>query len=174
VGLAVVLAGGVVIAGCSSSTPATPLPDGGSGSTSATPTPSPTRSVDPVVAAYLAYWDAVIHANATANPGDPPLARHIAGTELAAVRNSIRLNRVQGLSVRGSVTHQPRLVSTTGDSATVEDCYDTSAWSPVEIKTGKGVGSEPDNGTGRYKSRFTLRQTSGNWLVVASTPTENC
>ena len=173
-GLVTTLAAGIAIAGCSSSTPSTPLPSGASGPTSSAASPTATGSADPVLAGYLTYWDAVIHANAAADPNDPLLAQHAGGAALADLRGGISRNRVQQIRVRGTVTHQARVLARTGDTATVDDCYDTKSWRPADIKTGKDIGAIPDNGTGRYRERYTLRQIGGDWLVVASKITGSC
>ena len=47
------------------------------------------------------------------------------------VRATVSRNKVQKLSLRGEVGHSPRPVKVTGTTATVEDCYDISAWNPV-------------------------------------------
>jgi hypothetical protein len=174
-GLAGMLAGGIVVTGCSSPTPSTPLPDGGGGpTTTTTAAPTPTGDADPVLAGYLAYWDAVIHANATANPNDPALAQHASGAALTEARTTITRNRIQQLAVRGTVTHKARVLARTGVSATVDDCYDSKDWKPVEIKTGRDIGAIPDNGTGRYRDRYTMRQVAGMWLVVTRKTTGSC
>jgi hypothetical protein len=173
-GVAALLAGGLAMTGCGTSTPAAPLPDGGNGPTSTSPTATATGETDPVLAGYLAYWDAVIHANATASPNDPLLVQHATGAALTDIRAGIARNRTQELSVRGTVTHQARVLARDGDSATVDDCYDTRNWKPVDVKSGKDIGAVPDNGTGRYRERYTMRQISGIWLVVTSKSTGSC
>jgi hypothetical protein len=169
------LATGAALTACGSPTPPTPLPDGG-GPTSAGPSPTATGSgpADPVLAGYLSYWDAVIHAHAAANPNDPLLARHATGAALADLRGNITRNRTQKLSVRGTVTHQARVIARTGDSATVDDCFDTTDWQAVDIATGRRIDAIPDNGTGRYRERTAMRQTSGNWLAVTIKDTGSC
>jgi hypothetical protein len=150
------------------------LPAGGSTAASPTPSASTSGAADPVLAGYLAYWGAVIHAHAVANANDPLLAQHATGGALAYIRGNITRNRTQQLSVRGTVTHQARVVAAAGDSATIDDCFDTTDWQAVDIKTGKPIGAIPDNGTGRYRERVTMRQISGNWLAVAIKDTGSC
>jgi hypothetical protein len=122
----------------------------------------------PVLTAYLAYWDAVIHAHRTANPADPGLARLAAGRELAKVRAAVARNRIQRVSIRGTVTHRPAVASVTGASAVVEDCYDISGWDPVDMRTGKPIDAVEAGGTGRYRGRFGLQSGAGGWRVVSS------
>jgi hypothetical protein len=131
-------------------------------------------AADPVLAGYLAYWDAVVHAHAMANPNDPLLAQHASGAALTEVRGTITRNRIQKLSVRGTVTHQARVLARSGDSATVDDCFDTKAWKAVDLTTGKSIGDIPDNGTGRYRERTAMRQIGGNWLVTSVKDTGSC
>jgi hypothetical protein len=165
----------LALAGCAGGSTASSLPDGTGGTTGA-PSPS-AASPDgggPVLTAYLAYWNAVLHAHQTTNPADPELARHAAGAELTKVRRAVALNRQQQISIRGTVTHQPRVASVTRTAAVVEDCYDVSGWDPVDRRTGKPIEAVDAGGTGRYKGRFGLRPGAGGWYVVSSATQGAC
>jgi hypothetical protein len=164
----------LLLAGCGSGAPA-PLPgDAGGPTGSPSPGASPSEPGSPVLAGYLAYWDAVVHAHRTTNPADPELAQHAAGAELTKVRGVVARNRQQRISIRGEVSHQPTLVSVTGAAAVVEDCYDVSGWDPVDVRTGKAVDAVDAGGTGRYRGRFELRRGAGGWSVVRSTTLGAC
>jgi hypothetical protein len=177
-GVGLTCAGAVlmVLAGCSGNAdPATSLPE--ATSTPASPSARTSSGQDAngrVLAAYLAYWDAVIHAHRTANPADPVLAKHAAGAELTKVRQTVARNRIQQISIRGTVTHKPAVESVTGSAAVVADCYDISAWDPVNLRTGLPIDALEQGGTGRYRARYTLRAVAGTWVVSASSTSGGC
>jgi hypothetical protein len=164
-GVAAVLA----VAGCggSGTTALPPGPDtAGSTAPAGAASPSPTREADPVLAAYLRYWDAVVGANAKADPKDAALARVAAEPQLSRVRDTVSRNKTQQLSLRGVVRHAPKPAAVSGGTATLEDCYDISGWNPVNLKTGERVEVTEEGGTGRYRARYTLRRSGERWLVV--------
>jgi hypothetical protein len=165
-----------LLAGCGGSAPIAGLPgsDGSTGPAPSSAAPSSGGVQDQVLAGYLAYWDAVIHAHRTANAADPELARHAAGAELTKVRGVVARNRVQSISIRGSVSHQPTVTAAAGTSAVVQDCYDVSGWDPVDIRTGKPIAAVEEGGTGRYKGRFSLHRATGTWYVVNSATLGAC
>jgi hypothetical protein len=121
---------------------------------------------DPVLAAYLRFWDAVVAANRAADPSLAALRTAAADPELARARATVSRNKVQKLSLRGVVDHSPRPAQVTGATATIEDCYDISGWNPVRLDTGRPVEATDESGTGRYRARYTLRRTGSGWLVV--------
>lgn len=121
---------------------------------------------DPVLASYLRFWDAVVAANRTADPNLAALRTTAADPELSKVRATVSRNKVQKLSLRGEVGHSPQPARITGNTATIEDCYDISGWNPVRLDTGQPVDATDESGTGRYRARFTLRRDGSGWLVV--------
>jgi len=165
----------LLLAGCAREAPAAPLPSGSAGAAPpAGPSGGPTGPGDAVLAAYLGYWDAVVHAHRGANPADPVLARHAAGAELTRVRGAVARNRQQQISIRGTVTHQPRVASVSGATAEVDDCYDISRWNPVSLRTGRAIKASQQSGTGRYRGQFGLREGTGGWIVVSSSISGAC
>ena len=153
----------------------TELPAGRAASTpAATPSTEAAGSQDPVLASYLRYWEAVVAANRAADPGLAALRTVAAEPELSRVRATVSRNKVQKLSLRGQVSHSPQPASVTGTTATIEDCYDISRWSPVRLDTGKPVDAVDESGTGRYRARYTLRRSVGGWLVVNHTALGGC
>jgi hypothetical protein len=162
-----------LMGGCGGSAPV-PLPDGAGSSLPAGPTATGTGPDSQVLAAYLAYWDAVIHAHRAATAADPVLARHAAGRELTKVRNAVDRNRVQQLSIRGTVKHQPKVAAVSGAAAVVDDCYDVTAWKPVSLRNGQPIKVIEQGGTGRYRGRFELRRGAGGWVVVSSSISGAC
>lgn len=163
----------LLLAGCGGSAPAQ-LPDGAGPSAAPSPTAVGTGPESQVLAAYLAYWDAVIHAHRVSTAADPVLAQHAAGAELAKVRSAVERNRVQQLSLRGTVKHRPTVSGVSGATAVVVDCYDVSAWKPVSLRNGQPIKVIEEGGTGRYRGRFELRRGAGGWVVVGSSISGAC
>ena len=129
---------------------------------------------DPVLASYLRFWDAVVAANRAADPSLVGLRTAAADPELSRVRATVSRNKVQKLSLRGEVGHSPRPAKVTGSTATIEDCYDISAWNPVRLDTGQPIDVTEESGTGRYRARYTLRRSGAGWLVVNHTALGGC
>ena len=154
----------------------TELPAGpAAGSTPAsTPSTEAASTDDPVLGSYLRYWDAVVAANRTADPGLAALRTAAAEPELSRVKASVARNKVQKLSLRGEVGHAPGPTKVTGTTATLEDCYDISRWNPVRLDTGEPVDAVDESGSGRYRARYTLRRKSTGWLVVNHTALGSC
>lgn len=161
-----------------SSAPAAPLPGTTGRTASSSPGPaSPTAGAPraQVLAAYLGYWDAVLRAHRTANPAEPELARHAAEPELTKVRQTVSRNKIQNLSLRGTVTHRPSVTVVDASTAQVDDCYDSTGWNPVSLRTGQPIAAVPENGTGRYRARFALRSAGGGrWRVIRSSELGGC
>ena len=160
--------------GCADGGGASALP-AGPAATPAPPTAAPaTAATDPVATAYLRFWDAVVAAHRAGDPAAPGLAAVAADPQLTRVRQAVSRNRIQRLSVRGTVGHRLRPARTSGDTATLEDCYDISAWNPVDLRTGKPVEVTEEGGTGRYRARYTLRRAGSGWRVVDQTALGGC
>jgi hypothetical protein len=144
------------------------LPPGSAAPAATTPAraaASPTPG-DPVLAAYLRFWDAVVAAHEASDPQSAALARAAGNPELGRVRATVSRNKAQKLSLRGEVTHDPEPAAVSGATATLEDCYDISGWNPVNLATGERVDVTESGGTGRYRARWTLRRSGSSWLVV--------
>jgi hypothetical protein len=165
------------LAGCSADGTARSLPSEvptGSPSTPAVTTTPAASPADQVRSAYLRYWAAVVAAHRAADPRSPALAAVAADPQLSEVRTTIERNRLQQISLRGEVTHRPGAVRVSGGSATVEDCYDLSAWNPVSTRTGEAIDVTDENGTGRHRARFTLRRSGAAWVVTTDTILGSC
>ena len=161
-------------AGCADGGGVSALP-AGPAATPAPPTTAPaTAATDPVATAYLRFWDAVVAAHRAGDPAAPGLAAVAADPQLTRVRQAVSRNRIQRLSVRGTVGHRLLPARTSGDTATLEDCYDISAWNPVDLRTGKPVEVTEEGGTGRYRARYTLRRAGSGWRVVDQTALGGC
>jgi hypothetical protein len=164
-------------AGCAGPGGTTELPAGPATATSAaSPTAAPTTAPadDQVLAAYRRFWDTVVAAHKASDPQLPALGTTAAEPELAKVRKAVALNRQQKISLRGTVGHTPRVTAVTGATATVEDCYDISAWDPVDVRTGAAIDVTASSGTGRYHARYTLRRPAGTWVVTDQVTLGGC
>jgi hypothetical protein len=150
------------------------LPAGPAAPTSAAPSVTPVSADDQVLAAYRTFWDAVIAAHKASNPQLPALSAAAAGPELGKVRKAVALNRQQQLSLRGTVGHGPQTVRVAGAGATVEDCYDISAWDPVDVRTGDAIDVSDSGGTGRYHARYTLERSGAGWIVTDDAALGGC
>ena len=168
-----------VLAACGGDTGSTALPPPPSGSTAVTAAPTTSAAAaqtpeEQVLAGYQRFWDAVVAAHEAADPAIPALAAAAADPELGRVRAAVARNKIQKLSLRGEVTHDPRPAPVRGSTATVEDCYDISGWNPVNLTTGERVDAIESGGTGRYRARYTLRRTGSGWVVVNQKPLGGC
>lgn len=147
-----------------------PAPSGSAPST-ATATGAPR---DQVLAAYLRYWDAVLVAHRQADPRSAGLTGVAVDPALSKIRSTIDRNRIQRISLRGQVSHDPVVRQVAGSTATVEDCYDISGWNPVNLTTGAAIDVTEEGGTGRYRVRYTLRRSGSSWLVATDSPLGGC
>jgi hypothetical protein len=154
----------------------TELPAGppAASTSAATPATEAAAGEDPLLASYLRFWDAVVAANRAADPGLVALRTVAADPELSRVRDTVSRNKIQKLSLRGEVGHAPRPAAVTGTTATLEDCYDISRWTPVRLDTGTPLDAADESGTGRYRARYTLRRSGAGWLVVNHTALGSC
>jgi hypothetical protein len=119
-----------VLAGCGGGSPdAQPTPTASSPSPIPSPTPSPTSTDQSTpVAAYRAYYAAVIEAGRTANWRSPALPATATGEALRTIVERLRRLATNGQTLRGTVRLNPTAEPVTGDTATVEDCQDSSGW----------------------------------------------
>ena len=176
-GVAAALLPLAAVAACGGDDAPSTLPggsDAAAGGTTPAPAATSASAGQQVLAAYLRYWDAVIAAHAKADPRSAGLATVAADPELSKVRAAVDRNRIQQISLRGTVAHTPGAIRTAGTGATVEDCYDISGWNPVNTKTGAPIDVTEEGGTGRYRVRYTLRRSGAGWLVVTDAPLGGC
>jgi hypothetical protein len=163
----------LAVPACTSPAPAEPLPAQPT-SASRAPTAVPNEPNAQILGAYLGYWDAVIAAHRASNPRLPLLAQRARNPELTKVRQTVDRNRVQHISVRGTVSHRAGVQSVSGSAAVVVDCYDVSQWNPVDTRTGAQISSVEEGGTGRHRARYTLTKSAGRWIVSNSAVLGGC
>jgi hypothetical protein len=124
-----------------------------------------------VLAAYRAYWDDVIAAGKTADWQSPQLANHATGQALQTVRDHYRQLRAEGLIDRGTVTLHPRVTALRDETATIQDCTDTSRFLKYDAKTGALRDTsvpELDN------IEITLQRIKGAWTVTQTAGRGKC
>jgi hypothetical protein len=122
---------------------------------------------------YLAYWDALLRANAVSDPEFADLLAHAGGEQLAAARAGIAQSKKGGIVAKGTVDHDVREVRLEGDLAYVVDCVDLRNWLQYSISTGAVV---PDQYVDRPKQlgQFTLAPRDGAWLVTQTREAGSC
>jgi hypothetical protein len=151
-------------AGCGGGSPkATPAPSTTSLSPTASPTPSPTAAFDQSspVAAYRAYYAAVIKAARTANWRSPDLPATATGKALASIAENLRRLETKGQTLRGTVKINPTPGPVNATSATVYDCQDSSGWLTYD-RSGRPVATgSPRND----RVVATVVRESGIWKV---------
>lgn len=138
------------------------------GSPSVEPTgDAPTKAL----AAYNGYWETYV--TAAANPGAPTpnLAKYVADPMLTTLRVTLRQFRDQGIVYKGRPIWAPRAtsVNTTAVpySVSIEDCFDSAAWTPVFASTGKSAAAPGQANRYVITSTVKLFDVEG-WLVVES------
>jgi hypothetical protein len=124
-----------------------------------------------VEADYLAYWDAVLKAQAGPTPEDPELKKHATGQAYRENYTNLSTLRREGWRTKGSYSHRVEVVSIEGETARLQDCADPSKSRLYSVKTGKPV--EQAIGK-RGKTEYTLRRQNGVWKVAAMTDAGRC
>jgi hypothetical protein len=139
-------------------------------STSTTEVSTTTVAGDPVIAAYLAFWDMYVELGGTPPPFNaggvtPRLEELTTGAEKAQLFEFLQKNAATGLVLRGEIEHSPTVVSNDGSVAVVRDCLDDRI----------GVYRVADNSRvdtddpARRLYAVSLRQDGGKWRVEAVT-----
>lgn len=122
----------VLLAACGgrapNASPTTSTPPAPSPAATTAPTQTPTRDQSTPVAAYRAYYAAVIAAGHTADWRSPALAATATGKALSAIAENLRRLEMKGHTLRGTVKINPTLGPVNGNTATVYDCQDSSGW----------------------------------------------
>lgn len=145
-------------------------------STSTTKVSTTTVAGDPVIAAYLAFWDMYVELGGTPPPFNaggvtPRLEELTTGAEKAQLFEFLQKNAATGLVLRGEIEHSPTVVSNDGSVAVVRDCLDDRI----------GVYRVADNSRvdtddpARRLYTVSLRQDGGKWRVeTVTTGPEPC
>ncbi len=171
--LGVVLLGGLLAAGCSSSStgssagpePGIPSTAAASAGTPAVSTPSPQRTStgDVVNDGYVFFWVAFINALAAGDPNFPDLTQRASGQALAFARDAVTTYRTEGWTrvVKDGYRIDSRVVQRQADTARVSDVQDWSKWPLVHGDNDEIVpGSTP-----RQCITAGLVRRNGSWIV---------
>jgi hypothetical protein len=165
--LAIVLAAGIVSASC----------DSGQASTSpertraATPTPSattvPAKVQRAIIHDYEVGWNAVFTSSDPPKPDDPRLAQHLSGEFLGQLTETLNNDAAAGTVRRGTQVFDPTVVSVSGASATVRDCYSNNwlIYAAAGNSLGVPEGMRLENPTGPRLRIVTLVQDAGVWKI---------
>ncbi len=156
---ALTLALGLVIAGCSSSTPTTNSPPSTSGltTTSAAPVPTTTTTSAPpsttttvpdatpnnedVFDAVEAFWDMYVELGGLTDDFDPTalrerLEQHTTAAEMEQLFGYFQSNSLAGYEIRGDIESSLTVVERSQTEAEVRDCYDDTT-GLYDIETGE-------------------------------------
>lgn len=163
------LALAAAVSGCRAGSPdVTPTPSASSPTPPPSPTPpSPTPTFDQStpVAAYRAFYAALVAAGRTADwqSLQSTSTATVSGSALRVVVENLRRHATRGETLRGTIMLNPSLERLSGSSATVRDCQDSSGWR-IYDRTGRAKGPGTSQRT-RVVAR--LVRTGGIWKVHA-------
>ena len=125
-------------------------------------TSTPTTEDEEVLDAYAAFWnDGYLEASDPMDPTNPALAAHATGEQLETLERAFLARQASGEVIRGTLDLAPRVVSITGETATVRDCYlDETGIYDAE------TGERKDEASGvRHLITATLVVDDGTWKV---------
>lgn len=137
-------------------------------STTTTVTDAPATSMTTadeaaVVGAWRHYWDIYVAVGSDMKLPDPRLAQVATGEELRQLGGGFLAFASKGEIFKGTIDLDPKVVSITGSTATLRDCY-LSAILGYEKASGKPLGTAP---TQRTLVTVTLQLEGGTWKVAA-------
>lgn len=125
-------------------------------------TSAPSDKDAEVLDAYEGFWnDGYLEAADPMDPTHPALAEHATGEQLETIQKAFLARQAGGEVIRGTLDLAPRVVSITGDTATVRDCYlDETGIYDAE------TGERKDEASGvRHLITATLVVDGGTWKV---------
>jgi hypothetical protein len=167
------------IAGCGSGSKPNPglnqTPAPTSASVSATASAAATTSADPaseaVLGAYKSYTKVKIGMYDKAT-FDGDLMKYAYGQEVQTQTDAIKTLRTSLISFTGAPNTNPAVVSVTGTTAQVHDCFGSSTWLPVYFGgADKGkTAVAPGSTVSAHPLTATLtKRPDGNWYVTQTT-----
>lgn len=138
---------------------------GSNGSDSMIPTTSSTApTTNPAaINGYRAFWDDYLAVTNPMTPGNPRIAAHTTGDELAALNGIVVAGHAKGSIYKGSFDLNPAVESTTSDAANIKDCY-IDRTGEFNATTGERIDKEdltPRNITA------TMKLVDGVWKVAS-------
>lgn len=158
-------AGGTTTTVKSSSTTAALRPEPSPSEPSLTTT-STTIAEDPVLVAYLDFWELYVELGGAPPPFDPiavnaRLEELTTDPESAQLFNFFQRNAATGLVLRGDIGHTPTVLSNDGTTAMVDDCADDRL-GVYRVADDSRVDTDDP---ARRTYTATLRQVDGVWRV---------
>ena len=154
-----------------SSTPTTgPVSTTSPVTTGAPSTTTATSSTAELTSAIRAFWDLYLSVGARTGPFDGEatrarLAERTTGASLNRLLAYFSSNAASGYLVRGAIEIAPTIVSVSGDTAQVRDCYDDTTGL---YRMSDGTRVDTDNPL-RHQVLMTLVRENGVWKVSAIT-----
>ena len=145
-------------------------------STSTTGVTTTTVAGDPVIDAYLAFWDMYLELGGTPPPFNaggvtPRLEELTTGAEKAQLFEFLQKNAATGLVLRGEIEHSPTVASNDGSVAVVRDCLDDRI-GVYRVADDSRVDTDDP---ARRLYTVSLRQEGGKWRVeTVTTGPEPC
>jgi hypothetical protein len=172
--LAAVLAAGFLITSCGSARAATPPARTRAPTATSSPAPTtiPAKVRRAITHDYQAFWHAVFAAYDPPRPDDPNLARYSSGSALSNLRQALETDSQLGVVRRGSQALDPALLTVTGATATVRDCYTNNLLSYALAGNSLGVPANTrleDPAPPKLRVA-TLIQDGGVWKVDGVSP----
>lgn len=150
----------------SDTTTTPPTTTAGSSPTASTTASEPGQQ--PIVDAYIGYWDARFAANTgTPNPADPALRRYATGAQLEAVvaETQENLDAGRAFQARPNPANYRRVtvVSVNGDSAVVQECFVDDG-----LVIDRATGGVLNDTIATHSVRGELRKVDGEWRVAST------
>ena len=133
-----------------------------------TPTTGGPVSAADLTAAVRAFWDTYLEIGASTDPFDRAatrarLAERSTGASLERLVTYFESNTSSGYLVRGGIDIAPTVVSASGDTAQIRDCYDDTTGL---YRSSDGTRVDADNPL-RHQVLMTLVRDAGTWKVAA-------
>jgi hypothetical protein len=133
----------------------------------------PTTTTGPntqLVAAVRAFWDLYLRAGARTGPFNAAdtrarLGQRATGKELAKLYAVFQGNAVAGTVVKGTIDIAPKVVSITGATAQVRDCYDDKT-GLYRVSDGQRIDTDDPR---RHQAFMTFTRVGDIWKVSAIT-----
>lgn len=143
-----------------------PTTTAGSSPTASTTASEPGQQ--PIVDAYIGYWDARFAANTgTPDPADPALRRYATGAQLEAVvaETQENLDAGRAFQARPNPANYRRVtvVSVNGDSAVVQECFVDDG-----LVIDRATGGVLNDTIATHSVRGGLRKVDGEWRVAST------
>lgn len=170
--ISVVAGGALALTGCSANAERTPsTPDVSPSIAQPSPTKAEEAARQQILTVYAKMRAEQVTAYAAADARGTNVSKYATGKALATIESNLRRLRQGGVVFTGkpkSTTTITKLTLTASPkTATVNECWDTSQWTPVDKITGNGVAT--DGQPRRYNVTGTVRTTGHVWMVVEIT-----